>query len=246
MRARILVGLSFFLPSAFGQADAPPYPPAYRGVQTRIDGVFVTPVPGVPFSATVLVETTQTLQGVATDTRKSTANIARDSRGRIYNEFRTLMPASFPGLPPLVSAHIYDPQTRLNIFLNPARNLARQSTFVGTPAATTTPPWERIAANNPSVTKVDLGTKTVENLLVRGVQVTRTIPAAQSSGGSVISVIDEYWYSDDLHMNILTKHTDPRTGQQTVQIQAISRAEPDPLRFEVPAGYKIVDENPPR
>ena len=45
-------------------------------------------------------------------------------------------------------------------------------------------------------------------------------------------------------MNMLTKHNDPRTGMQVVTITQVNRNEPDAAVFQVPAGYKVVDENP--
>lgn len=46
-------------------------------------------------------------------------DVARDSRGRIYNVFRALAPANFPGTPPTVRVHFYDPQTRSYTYLYP-------------------------------------------------------------------------------------------------------------------------------
>ena len=74
---------------------------------------------------------------------------------------------------------------------------------------------------------------------------TRTLPAASTGAGKDIIVTDEYWYSDELHLNMLTKHSDPRTGVQIVTIAQVNRSEPDAALFQVPIGYKIVDENPP-
>jgi hypothetical protein len=58
-------------------------------------------------------------------------------------------------------------------------------------------------------------------------------------------VVDEYWYSDDLHEDLLLIHNDPRTGEQKVMLTDIKRQDPDPSFFEVPEGYKIVDMTPP-
>jgi hypothetical protein len=43
---------------------------------------------------------------------------------------------------------------------------------------------------------------------------------------------------------MLVKHNDPRTGEQTVTVTHVNRAEPDQTMFQVPSGYKIVDETP--
>ncbi len=37
----------------YSQEGISRHPPDYRGVSTQVPGVFVTPVPGAPFSATV-------------------------------------------------------------------------------------------------------------------------------------------------------------------------------------------------
>lgn len=58
-------------------------------------------------------------------------------------------------------------------------------------------------------------------------------------------VTDEIWYSDELHLNMLVKHDDPRTGQQTVTVTHVDRNEPNPAMFQIPADYKVVDETPP-
>jgi hypothetical protein len=85
----------------------------------------------------------------------------------------------------------------------------------------------------------------MENVAVHGTRQTRTIPPAVTGTGKEIVVTDEYWYSDELHMNMLTKHTDPRSGVQVVAITQVNRNEPDPALFQMPAGYKVVDETPP-
>jgi len=212
--------------------DAGAQPPPYRGASVSVGGVFVTPIAGAPFSAVVKIESTQTLADGTVDVRKTINNIARDSQGRIYNERRALVPPSFAGVPPLESGHIFDPQTRINTFLNPNTHLARQQTIP--------PPPKRATPEGK-----DLGTEFMENVSVRGIQQTRTIPATVSGTGKDVVIVDEYWYSDELHMNMLTRHMDPRTGVQTVTVTQVRREEPDSAIFEVPSGYKIVDENPP-
>jgi hypothetical protein len=84
----------------------------------------------------------------------------------------------------------------------------------------------------------------MENVEVHGTRKSKTIPAQFSGTGQAIIVTDEYWYSEDLHLNMLVKHNDPRTGEQTVTVTHVNRAEPDQTMFQVPSGYKIVDETP--
>ena len=49
---------------------------------------------------------------------------------------------------------------------------------------------------------------------VHGVRETQTLPA--NGGGKPVVITDEYWYSDYLHINVVMKHIDPRTGSVTM------------------------------
>jgi len=101
-----------------------------------------------------------------------------------------------------------------------------------------------VAARDAQVQEEDLGTETMENVLVQGIRRSRTIPGTASGTGKPVVVVDEYWYSEELHLNMLVKHDDPRSGQQTVTVTRVNRSEPAAEIFEIPAGYKVVDENP--
>ena len=209
-------------------------PPLYRGPVTDVRGVYVTPIAGVPFSATVEIESKQPLPDGTVVTRHTQALIARDSRGRIRNERHMLVPESFKGEPPLLSVHIFDPATRLNYFFGPDTHIARQRLASPAPAVMPNPPGSE-----------DLGYTTLNDMQAKGTRVTRTVPAQASGTGKPVTIVDEFWYSEDLHMNLLERHTDIRGGTQTVAILSISREEPSPELFEVPPGYKIVDMTPP-
>jgi hypothetical protein len=49
----------------------------------------------------------------------------------------------------------------------------------------------------------------------------------------------EFWYSSDLQVNLSITRQDLGDGTQTVHVQDVSRSEPDPAMFQVPAGYVI-------
>ena len=147
-----------------------------------MDGVFVTPVPGAPFSAVVKLESTQLLPDGTSVTRKTVNAIARDSQGRIYNERRQLLPAAFNGTPPVTGGHIFDPQTRISTFLDPRTHLARQRIIAERPR-TAVPPAALL--NTPNFKQEDLGVETLENVAVHGMRQTRTIPAAVTGAGKI-------------------------------------------------------------
>ena len=222
-------------------------PPPYRGTFSVMEGVFVTPVPNVPLTAIVEMQSVQTLEDGSTETKTSFHTIARDSQGRIYNELRTMVPAKSNEQPELISFHIFDPTTRLNTFLILQTHLAHQSV---SPPRTQFPPPYGVGANaninRPDFQQEDLGTDSMENVAVHGVRKTRILPARASGTGKPVIVTDEYWYSDELRLNMLVKHDDPRSGHQTVTITQVNRSEPEETLFEIPADYRIVDETPAR
>ena len=49
---------------------------------------------------------------------------------------------------------------------------------------------------------------------------------------------DEYWYSDELHVNVMVKHNGPRKGSVTMTLTQATRTDPDPSLFQIPEGYK--------
>jgi hypothetical protein len=144
---------------------------------------------------------------------------------------------AYKGKPQLLEVHIFDPQTRLSTYYDPVTHIARQQEFHGSPKAA--------GLSNSQVRVEDLGTDVINGFVAKGTRRTFTVPAKLSGTGAPVEIVDEYWYSEDLQINLRVRRTDPRTGVQTVEISAIQREEPEQSFFEVPQGYKIVDTTPP-
>lgn len=90
----------------------------------------------------------------------------------------------------------------------------------------------------PPVTE-SLGAQTMEGLSVIGTRTIRTIPAGQIGNAQPIQIITEQWYSPDLQIMVMTKHSDPRTGTTTTTLSNLSRNEPNASLFVVPPGYTM-------
>lgn len=86
-----------------------------------------------------------------------------------------------------------------------------------------------------------LGQQVMEGVNAEGTRTTVTLDAGTIGNDRPIQIVSERWYSPDLQTVIMTKHTDPRTGEETFQLTNIRRGEPDPSLFQVPAGYQIID-----
>jgi hypothetical protein len=99
-----------------------------------------------------------------------------------------------------------------------------------------------VLSNDPSkVSTEDLGSQTMEGVIVNGVRTTHTIAASEIGNDKPIRIVTEVWTSPDLKTVVYSKRSDPRMGDQTFQLTNIVRAEPDASLFTVPADFKIVD-----
>jgi hypothetical protein len=211
----------------------------------RIDGIWITPVPNAPFSATVEIVSHNKLPDGAEHIVKTENYIGRSSSGRIRNERRLLVPQAFTGVPRLLSAHIFDPNTRINIYTDPITRIARQTILPQPPTPPTLqlPPMQQ--RQIPGTTETQLGEQTFNNVRLVGTRKTRVISAQASGTGQPVTITDDYWYSPDLSIYLIIRHDDPRTGEQLVAVTQIERNEPPAELFSVPDDYKIVDETPP-
>ena len=208
--------------------------------------IFVTPVPNAPFSGVINVERSVVQRDGSVKDLKTIREIGRDSRGRIFNQYRTLLPALDGSTPQVVRVLLYDPQTRTSTTLFPQQRMFSSGTVNRPPE--TQPPAVLDASTtgntiprNDFTKEEDLGNRQMEGLPVHGVRETQTIPAEKSGTGREIVTTDEYWYSPDLRINMLIKHSDPRTGAVTMTVTQVKRSEPDPALLEIPEGYKPVE-----
>ena len=98
-----------------------------------------------------------------------------------------------------------------------------------------------IGSDQDQAASEDLGSQTIEGVVVNGKQTTRTIPAGQIGNDKPITIVNEVWTSPDLKTIISSKRSDPRMGEQTFQLTNIVRAEPDASLFTVPADFRITE-----
>jgi hypothetical protein len=83
--------------------------------------------------------------------------------------------------------------------------------------------------------------KTLEGVPVEGRKTTTTIPAGQVGNEQPLTIVSEQWRSPDLKVLVMTRHSDPRTGESTYRLTNIIRAEPDRSLFMVPPDYEVKD-----
>lgn len=97
----------------------------------------------------------------------------------------------------------------------------------------------RSKSANSNEVKEQLGKQNVEGVEAEGTRTTITIPAGEIGNERAIEIVSERWYSPELQLVVMTRHSDPRFGETTYKLTNINRTEPAKSLFEVPAGYTI-------
>jgi hypothetical protein len=214
-------------------------------------------VTGVPFSAVAVSESTQTLSDGNQIRRKTQTSLFRDSQGRFRKE------VTLSGFGPMAASGqpksfvvINDPVARASFVLHPDSKTAEtmgehgmkgrgqgemRDAIKGKIGARQ---QELMAEGN--LKKEDLGTQTVAGVLAQGTRVTRTIPKGQIGNAMPISIVRESWYSNDLQTVVMSKRSDPRSGETTYTLTNIQRSEPNAALFSVPSDYTVKQGGPGR
>ena len=87
-----------------------------------------------------------------------------------------------------------------------------------------------------------LGVQNIEGVEAEGTRTITTIPADAIGNERPIEIMYEKWYSSELQLVVMSKHSDPRFGEQTYRLTNIVRSEPDPSLFTPPQGYKLITD----
>ena len=261
MRIRVLLilGLTLAMVSAAaGQGGQ------YR---TRFSPPFAMgAITGLPYSAEQVSEAKQTLaDGTHISQPTTTSRMFRDSAGRTRSERPiTIGYPARQDSPSLVE--IYDVVAGYRYILDPVNKVAHRSAIppmpqrpgsvggvIGSPAALSkgspsAPAIQRPAAPatdstpRPQTTSESLGTQVIEGLTCEGRKSTTTYPVGMIGNDRPLVSTNEFWMSVELRMMVLSKSSDPRSGDRTMQLKNISRAEQEYSLFQPPPDYKVVDE----
>lgn len=273
IRCLFLGSLLMLYAGIAGAQQAPPPPPhAAAMMQGSPEGEFSPPpfgermellgfggmhggkvVTGAPFSAAAVSETTQTLADGNHITRKTQTNLFRDSQGRIRREI------TLSGFGPMASSEqpksfvvINDPVAGATFMLHPDQKTAEK---MGRPFARMGGPLREAMREkrnarqeqeiaNGNLKKEDLGTQTIAGVTAQGTRITHIIPAGQIGNEKPITIVRESWYSNDLQTVVMSKHSDPWSGETTYTLTNIQRTEPAASLFAVPSDYTVTQGHP--
>jgi hypothetical protein len=211
-------------------------------------------IPGAPYSAEEVTETTQTLlDGTHITHTEGRTRTYRDSQGRTRTERQLIpnLPVPPPELPTFIE--IRDPIAGVFYILDSRQKTARRMNFPSiTPPPTVRPstlplpaplPAPPVAIRPmPEMSSESLGTKIIDGIVVEGTRRTMTIPVGAVGNDRPISTITETWMSPELKIQVMLKTSDPRSGERITRLENLSRTEPDSSLFQVPPDYTIADQ----
>jgi len=86
-----------------------------------------------------------------------------------------------------------------------------------------------------------LGKQMIEGVNADGTRFSTTLETGAVGNDRPIQMVNERWYSSELQTVIMTKHSDPRTGEEIFRLTNVSRTEPGADLFQVPANYQLQD-----
>ena len=196
----------------------------------------ISELKGKPFTATARTTLTQVLPDGTKKTRTVEDHIARDSRGRIYQEQH--LPWTEDVNNPIYYVNIYDPAGKQRIHIDPqnhnviVRPIERPIHYDALEYLTlkATRPGEHIKNEK-------LGTREFAGVNAWGRRTTHTFPAGTFGNAQSFESIDECWFQERLGVDVLRRRSDPRSGEQVTELINLTRGEPDPTMFQPPPGY---------
>ena len=250
--------------SAQSGSVTPSAPATNRGVRGPgvTCGMTVRPMPpamaavrGAPYSLVREYSQVQTLvDGTHITYFSNSEKRFRDSLGRT----RTEAPLCGHNVddPDAVLIQIHDPVAGFAYILDVQNRLAYRfalrvlgASSASSGAATVSPALPQARTERPNSASVPkenkettepLPPQTVNGVTVAGTRTTTVIPEGAEGNDRPITLVRETWFSPYLGLPLLSKGSDPRSGETTSRITNVDTAEPSPLLFQPPVDYKVV------
>jgi len=220
-------------------------------------------VKGAPYSAQGVTEFTQTLADGNRINRTSTSSVARDSEGRTRREqsLGAIGPFAASGAAPKIVS-IHDPVAGKNYMLD--ANTKTANLMPGLPPHLP-PPGEMakvhagaiasfqsgiatfqmhvadtgVPAKEANAKTESLGSQMINGVNAQGTRTTHTIAAGEIGNDRPIEITRETWYSPELQVTVMSKTSDPRSGETVYKVTNIDRTEPPAALFVVPSDYTV-------
>jgi len=201
-------------------------------------------VTGAPYTADAVTEVNQVLADGNKIHQTNTTRVYRDSQGRTRREpALNALSSAAPGSTMPALAFINDPVAGVSYAVDLVNHTAAKMNLPAPPAGApraNRPP--RPSADPANVKRESLGRQLISGVPADGTRTTVTIPAGQIGNAQPIQIVSENWYAPDLQLTVLSKRSDPRSGDSVFQFNNLSRAEPPSTLFVVPADFQVTQQ----
>jgi hypothetical protein len=204
------------------------------------------PIVGLPFSADQTIQTVQHLANGITLTHRMTGHIYRSSAGLERVEATPVLTGG-DNSHIVTLAWIVDRTqgtvTLVHVQSNfatvthlPPNSTARVS-FLAQPGD-----QKPESLRSGKLETSDLGQRTQDGVVSVGKLLTRTMPFDKVGNDAPFVSTNELWSDPALKIVVNQIERDPIDGDRIVEISNIHTGEPDPALFQVPEGFKVVDQ----
>lgn len=238
------------VPGASAQVPSPHVRTTYHG-PTQVfgfgpAGTIISAKAHAPFSAVLVEHMEETLSDGTKITRENEEVVMRDGTGRIYRARKIIKAAeaSERNASPRTLITITDPVQHVQYVCTPIK-ICRKMGYKAWPDGRGPRPGPGpglLPGRDRNVTEEDLGTTDISGLRVVGKRVTRVIPEGMVGNDRPFTTVEELWHSEELDIDVQAKRTDPRLGTRTRMMTEVNLEEPNPNYFQVPEGYRVVEE----
>ncbi len=187
--------------------------------------IFIAPLTNAPFTATVNATWTRQLADGTTVTLGNHRLVIRDSKGRIYQERRLLVPENGNQPSAITRIEISDPAAHTKYFCYPNTKscvLASYYVSVSEPVQPVGP----MAGGKRYLSREDLGKGETEGVETIGTRETVTTNAGTIGNDREVVFSKEFWYSPQLGINLVVKRLDPLHGTQSFNVAVFNLLSP--------------------
>jgi hypothetical protein len=223
-------------------------PPAIRvqdgGANGRMESIFIPPKPANPFTLWLATEWSRPMDPGGTLTLTNERRIARDARGRIYQERWILVPKGGTVKSTMDIFQITDPDEHTWLNCAAMTKVCELLTYHLTAEQTYLPPIRQtgsLPGGRGTHLHQDLGSQTIDGVETHGYRETQTLNPGVLGNDAPMVTVHEFWYAEDLGINLHSIVESPMNGRQVFDVRELSLGEPDPTLFMIPEEYKVVD-----
>jgi hypothetical protein len=208
--------------------------------RVHISGILILSASAKPFSGSDSVDWTRTQEDGSVVAMHADAKLAPDSQGRIYRENVSRFPANSGQKSHANEIMITDPIAHTKTTCEVAARHCNITSYYA-PASVSTKPDGTFGDDKHSVSRESLGNDVIDGLEVIGTRQTLTIGTGLEGNSQPLTVVEESWYAPELEVDLSITRKDPRQGTVVVHVVDLSRSDPDPVLFQVPANYTVSD-----